>query len=192
MTKDQLTELIQRRLTTKVHEQVIEKYLELAYGQLLDILFANDESLMDQYVSLYYSVPVISIANQESYSMIPAKIVTLSGPGSGVRSIYTTTMSPKFAPMTRGSLDVLDGMEVMESDPIIAYVTQGNVVRFIDMPVEIASVNMGIVKSLSEADGDEEVILPAGADQQIVEMALNLLLGVPPVKKSNDNTSNPV
>jgi hypothetical protein len=192
MTKSQLIELIQRRLPNKVHLQVIEKYLEIAYGQMLDALFASDESLMDQYSVIYYNVPVVSISGQESYSLLPAKIANLSGSGSGVRNIFTTSMDSKFAPMTRSSMDVLDGMEAIELDPIIPFITQNNIVRYIGLPVEIVNVNMSLVLSSAEIGDDSEILLPAGGDQQIIETVLNILLGQPAAKKSNDNTSNPV
>ena len=192
MTKEQLVELVRRRLPNPIHEQVIEKYLELAYGQLLDMLFEKDSTQMDQYVKLYYSIPVVSISGEESYSLLPTKIANLSGPGSGVRNIYTTTMSPKFAPMTRSTLDVLDGLEVLDTDPLVSFVTEVNVVRYIDMPVEIVKVNMGLVRSLEALDDTDEVLLPTIYDQQLIEMTINLLQGQPQQKKSNDNTSNPV
>jgi len=192
MTKEQLVELVRRRLPNPVHEQVIEKYIELAYGQLLDMIFDKDPSSIEQYVKLYYSIPVIAISGQEAYSLLPVKITSLSEPGSGVRSVYTSTMSPQFAPITRASMGVLHGLEVMEMDPIVSYVAESSLIRYIDMPAEISSVNMGLVRSFSAIGDSEDIILPASADEQLIEIVINLLQGQPQEKKSNDNTSNPV
>jgi len=193
MKKIQLIELVQMRLPVKTHTQVIEKYMELAYGQLLDMSFKNDESQADQFVSIITDVPIV-YSGSMPYSEIPVSIAKLTMAGSGVRSIYPVLEKTiKFAPMLMMASDVLDGMEAMELDRIVSFITQGQRVYYIGIiDNEVPTVNMGLIKSFSAMLPDDEVILPENADEQLIEITINLLSGQPIKKKSNDNTSNPV
>jgi len=93
MTKAEFTELVVRYLSGgdcpadvmgKYHPAVAEKYIEMAYG---DILMQLPSSQLDAYVKAYNNVTVsFDSARDEYYSELPSTIISLPM-GRGVRLI---------------------------------------------------------------------------------------------------------
>jgi len=187
MKKGQIVELIVRAQQVKPHPLIVEKYLDLVFNQTILPLFVKDPANLD-----LYSKRIDNIAVTNNMSILPSSTIQFIDSANGVRQVYAPSKKEiKFVPLAEGAFAVFADLEVGQSDPSVGYVQKHDRVYFGDnMPSEITEVTMHVVLPPSALDDYDEFILPVGFDEQ--QLIAGFLAKVPPEKKSNDNSSNPL
>jgi len=202
MTREQLIELVQRRLEGgnlhpdlkgKYHPEVVALHVGMAYNQIIyDVYVTNKDDMvsLDPYTVTYKDVAVACDEDTDTwYSLYPASIAVLPDIQSGVRFIspMRDNESTIFVPSERDSWDVFAGLEVGLIDHSIGYSVMPDRVEYHKNPNEIALVKMGLVVSFDAYGDTDEVKMPFGKDEMILQLVLQSLTGQPAEHQSNDN-----
>lgn len=197
--KIELVELVQKRLVGQLSNeqsgsfdtQMVAKYIGRAFNMVLWEIFTGGLYNLDNYTKKYTSVAVSYNSTEEKYySVLPEKIVQLRRPGSGVMKIQTikgTALS--FIPVANQEVELLDGQEVDLIDSSIRYVVIGQTVEYINMTSSIAGVGvkMYLVIPFDSYDWDDDVMIPSGQDQRLIDLAVNFATGQPIDDQLNNN-----
>ena len=180
MTKGQIVELIQRGNEPKPDLQVVAKYLDLVFSQVVIPLFAKDASNLDMYAKRFDN---IAIAGNKA--TIPVATIQFPDAANGVRQVYCPDhKNVQFVPEKEGQYGLLDLLEVGHMDQSVGYTPRADTVTFADnLPSYIDTVSMNIVVMPSDLDDDDEFVLPAGFDQQA--MIAGFMAKIPPENKMN-------
>lgn len=202
IVKKAFIELIRERISGeyaskqigKVGDRKLAYYIGRAYNSALISIYARNLTSYDPYTREYTNVAIDYDSNTEMYySTLPAKIIILPRrAGNGVMWISgMTSKSVEFVPITNGHLKVMDGLEVDQLDDVIGYVYRNGRIEYWGMTSAIAAddVRMGLVIPFEEYDMEDEVPLPVGADEMIMQSVVQFLLGTPDADKVNDSNS---
>lgn len=199
ITKAELVELIRRRLVGQISnesegsfdEPLIAKYLGRAFNMVLWEVFRGGVHNLDNYNKRYTGVAVAYNSTKDRYfSTLPADIVQLPRVGSGVLKIQTQTgTTAKFIPISSQEVEFIDGQEVDLISNNIRYVIRGKEVEYFGMTSAIASVgvDMDLVIPIDEYDWDDDVMIPSGQDQRLIEITVAFATGQPVDDQINNN-----
>lgn len=207
MTREQFTSLIidylaggicPADLRGRYHPQIIDKYVEMAYGDILYGVNANavnfrDFGQLDSYTKAYKNVQVAHDSDRdEFYSILPATTVELPK-NRGIRLISPMQdQKSKFWYSENNTADVFEELEVGTIVNKTRYYVEGNKVYYRNYDENITDLLFKLVVPFSEFDDDEEVPIPAQQSTQVFNMIVTLLRQKPPEKQTNDNTSKQI
>lgn len=171
----------------KYHPLTVEKYIEMAYG---DILTQLPPSQLDAYVKAYNNVPVLKDTERdEYYSELPSAPITLNL-GRGIRLISPQQeQKSKFIYTTNNSDSVYDELEVRTVLNRKTFYIENTRVYYRNIG-SISSVLMKLVVPFSAFDDDDEIPIPSTKHLQIFAAIVQLLRQQPPTKQSNNNNPN--
>lgn len=193
MTKAEFTELTQRFLSGgdcpsdvcgRYHSLVIEKYIEMAYG---DILMQLPSSQLDAYVKAYNNITVsFDSARDEYYSELPSTIISLPM-GRGIRLISPQQEQKlKFIYTANNSDSVYDELEVRTVLNKRTFYIENTKVYYRNIN-GVDKVLMKLVVPFSAFDDDDNIAIPSTKHLQIFAAIVQLLRQQPFQKQSNNN-----
>ncbi len=187
MTKIQLIEIINKRLPKKMLPQMMAMYIGQAFNELLFPLFRANISNLDLFTKTYSDVNVdYDSAQDVYYSTLPVAIVQLPVAGEGVRDIrLMKEKGIKFVPMTTVAMSILNDESITS---VIGYCIRNNRIEYDSKLSTNSLLLMRIVRPFEAIDEDEQVYIPAGMNEKLIEMVLSLALGIPVDKMTNDNS----
>lgn len=198
MIKGQLIEIIRKRLsggsTTadgmhKVDQRVIEVYVNGLFSTYLNALAANKKSKLDSYIKPYMNVAVtLDTATDSYYSLFPAAPARLSKTGDAIRDISTEQGTGiGFCPMEDDFNDMLVYTEAYDLDDVISY-TVTDRIDYQGTGIEsITEVRVKMIPQFSEYDDDDEVPIPVGFEQQIIDTTVRYFQNQPLIDQVNNN-----
>ncbi len=197
MTRKALIELVQRRLKfTDSKKQFPALYvqgaLDISWQQMLTDVYDEDYQDIHYYTKKYNPVAVTEDTSQESYySDLPEEMIRLPRIGEGVISInQLDSRGSDFKPVREQDFRLMTTQEVYRVGQEIYYYVDYNRIFYGDsMTDEIADTGVEIHMCIpfSKYDTDEELPLPGGQSQVLIDMTVNFLQGTPPVNTDNKN-----
>jgi hypothetical protein len=186
MTKDEWIGLIQNRFPD-VHGRIIELHIGRAINTIIYEVFRQDMTNLDLYARPY----TVSVQKDEDsgiyYSILPSAIVQLPDCMEGVRRIYLAKGSKvsKFIPIPRDSWDVFNNSDVSKVSPLIGYSVQPTKVMYMNNP-DTDTVCMDLVIPFENYDYDDQVHIPSGQDERLIQLVETFINGTPMPDKIND------
>lgn len=194
MKKIELIEVINQRLPHKLHPKSLAIFLGRAYNQILFDTFNKNFQNLDLFTKTYTHVPIKHDTEQDlHYSELPAAIVKLPIAGDGVRRISGMKgKSIEFVPITSGDAFLYTDLEVGNiKQTVIPFYVINNRVEYIwnSKIADMKEVKMQLVVPLEEYDMLDEIYIPSGRDELLIETTINLAIGTPPEKETNDNSN---
>lgn len=194
MKKIELIEVINQRLPHKLHPKSLALVLGRAYNQILFDTFNKNFQNLDLFTKTFTHVPIKHDTDQDLYySELPAAIVKLPIAGDGVRRISGMKgKSIEFVPITSGDAFLYADLEVgnIKQTVIPFYVINNRVEYIWDAKIaDMKEVKMQLVVPLEEYDMLDEIYIPSGRDELLIETTINLAFGTPPEKETNDNSN---
>ena len=197
MTKGQWVELVNRRFDNRWHPKYIEFYLARVLNELLFSAFSvNNYVYYDQFVKVYYDVDVTyNSEHKEYYITLPEEIVQVPGISGGVRSIEPNSgeLDIMFVPVTINQAKVYKGLEAGQHNSTIFYTVQNSKIEFIwDMRMaSIKKLKLRLCIPLNKYDDDDNINIPLGLEQTLIEKTVSAIQNKPPddlVNDSNEKT----
>jgi len=202
MTKEQAVELTidylaggscPADLRGKFHPEIISKYWEMVYNEILYGVNANaidyrDFGQLDSYVKAYKNVAVQYDADRdEHYSLLPALVVQLPK-NRGIRSISPSQdQKLKFWYSDNNTDDVYSELEVGKIIKRVRYYVENNKVYYRNYDHNITGLLFKLVVPFSEFSDTENIAIPAQQNAQVFNMIVNLLRQKVSEKNTNDN-----
>lgn|SRR5512133_240547 len=203
MTKAELRDFLKHRLggirdDAKFHPKVIEASIDRAWNQIIYDTFRKNLDLMGFYCKEYKNVAIsFDSATNRYYCTLPANIIQLPDLGNGVRRISSMKgHGSSFYPVSEAQRELMEGLEVTQVSNDVPFVVRETKVEFGDIDILDYSastsstqsrVRMSLVIPFWEYADTDEVHIPAGKDEQLVELVTQFLIGTPQRDNLNDN-----
>lgn len=197
MTRKAIIELVKQRLKftdtkTQFPALYVQGALDIAWQQLCTQTFDDNYQDIHFYSKTFNPVAIVEDTSQESYySDLPEEIIRLPRIGEGVISInQVDSRGSDFKPVRESDFRLMTTQEVYRVGDEIYWYTDYNRVYYGDsMTFDIATtgVEMHLCIPFSKYGFEEELPLPGGQSQVLINMALEFLQGTPPVNTDNKN-----
>jgi hypothetical protein len=188
MKKREFTELIVGSITKDINPLVVEKYISMAYNMYVQNHWQNKRiRSIDMFMKTFES-QAISDPNGKPYTTIPASIIDIPRPGSGVMSIETIgEVDVTFVPVTLSQHKVLQPLEsYMVSGPI-PYFVADNKIWYMHKVGDLEQVNLRLVLKYEAFDPTDEIQFPPHSEMAIRDIVWQFLNQIPPEEKVIDN-----
>lgn len=207
MTKDELVNIIQTNLAGgnvtpdimgKFHGGDIEKYIEIAYHQMLsELKDADIDAYLGQITKTLETadgskaIPVSYDEDLEIYYIdLPVSLAPM-----GKKAIRLITpakdLNSPFAIIETDAVPVFNELVDKYDDTISCY-RQGDRVEFANYKKGVTHVQIRAIPSFSNLDDDDEIYLPGGKPKYIFDLVIGMYqpLKATPEDQKNDNSSN--
>lgn len=183
MTKRQLIETINRRFQNQWHPNMVASYIALAIEKFLYPQLKADPSNYDMFTKDYENQTVSYDEDREIYYItLPSPVIQLMKTGDGVRDIRTTRgKSITFTPVSANQAKVLNDLEVFKIHDRVRYIVRNGRIEFFDKNTieKIPTVDLSLAIPFNQYDSDDEVVIPAGAGIDIVNVTIQLMQNKP-------------
>lgn len=192
MKKIQFIEAIQTLLPNKVHPGTLSIYIGRAFNQIIYATFRKNLSDLDLFSRTYTKVEVKKDNEQQLYYCdLPVSIVQLPNAGDGVRGI--STMAGKgleFVPISSNLQKLHEDLEIRDTDGPIPFMVMNNRIEFGNKsPMEdVSEVKLTIIPQFEALDMLDEFYIPAGKDEELLELVAKFAGVAPVVKEINDQS----
>ena len=152
-------------------------------------IFKQDASNYDIYTKMY-TVSIDSTTPYEPFVTLPVPIVQLQFVGDGIRAILPTNSQKfTFQPVSHDALTLYTGTPLNNLDDSIPFALLGNNIYFGEnLPTDVTSIRLLLVRPFEAYALDEEFPLPFGQDINILTRALQFLGLRQPDNLVNNNT----
>ena len=169
MVKEQLIHLCLDILGLRFGDRTLALHIENAWNTVVGQTFRKDCQQFDFY-SKPYEVDVVH--GNRPYSILPESIIQTIDHANGVRRI-TPLDSNKFdfVPIPSIALLAFDAVDLGDVTDSIGYYVKHDKVEYWNMPSYIKKVRMELVIPFSKWDDLDDIPLPDGTAEQIVQMA---------------------
>jgi hypothetical protein len=187
MQKNKYIELIRGKVLNEMPTadrlyQADPRRIELDIASALNTvfyqIFKKNPNNLDRYVKSYPNVAVTLDTNyNEYYSDLPAKVIQYPVKGDGVWDINTMQgRDVKFVPRNISDKSLRVGSEAALIDKTIGYSLSGSRITYdnMDSTNVVNPVRLLLVVDFTEWGMTEDVPIPAGQDQNIVDLILNI------------------
>jgi len=187
-------------LEGRYHEAIVEKYVELAISAVLKNVQDNaikykDFGQLDDYTTTFVGVAVSYDSDRdEYYSLLPAKVVKLYM-NRGIRFISPNKdQSSKFLYRDNNSDDVFTELEIDSIDGTIRWYAEAQSVYYKFMTTEVAAsgVLMKLIQPISALADTDELNIPAGKEDYVIDFVRKYVAKMPPEDVINDNNSKQI
>jgi hypothetical protein len=188
MTKREFTELIRLTVTKDINPAVVEKYISMAYNTYVQNHWRNKRTQsIDMFTKLFES-QAISEQNGKAYITLPASIIDLPRPGSGVLSVEMPgEIDCNFVPITVTQQQTLRSLEVyLVSGPVPFLVASGKI-QFMGKLVGITHLNLRLVLKYEAYAPTDEIQFPPASEMAIRDIVWQFLNQTPQEDKVIDN-----
>lgn len=204
MTKEQYVSLIidylaggncPADLRGRYHPQIIEKYLDMVFSEIVYQAHANavtfrDFGQLDAYAKALKNVQVdYDQDRDEHYSVLPDTVIGLPM-NRGIRSISPMQdQKSKFWYSENNTVDVYDELEVGMIINKTRYYVEGGRVYYRNYDDNITDLLFKLIVPIGSMDDEDEIPIPAQNNAQVFNMIISILRQKPPEKQSNDNNA---
>jgi len=197
MTKEQFIEIVQGVLTSgDANPDLIEKYhtgrinliASMAFSAAIYQVFYRQLDEKDLYARDYVAEVKYDEEFDEYYSDLPIVVIQLPR-NSGVHKISPLREPMSFVPINSLAEDVFSQLEVGQtiSDPSYYLRSKKVVYQYYDWKQKLVKkVRMRLVPPLEDYADDDEITIPAGKEDMILQFTTQILSGQLPT----DNTPN--
>lgn len=178
-------------------EDYIAFAIGMAFNQIIYDTFRKDLSNLDLYTKTYSADISQDSTTNIYYSQFPVNgIAQLPDPAEGIRRIMRGKASKidqidgiEFVPIKGNMHLVYDEDEIRQISNAIGYKVMNGRVEYRWMKPEVAEagVRMDVVRTIDTYGDYEQVHIPSGKDQLILEIVLKMLSGQPYDDIVNDN-----
>jgi hypothetical protein len=170
-------------------ERRVELDIAAAFNTIYFQIFKKEPSNLDRYSKSYYNVPVLQDSNTLIYySNLPAKVIQFPTVGDGVWSINEMQATGiNFVPMKQHDRMFMGSTDVGKITTSTGYIVTNNIVQYFGNTTLPSVVRMDLVVDFTEWLSSEDVPIPAGQDQNLINMIVSQFKFQPSHRISNQN-----
>lgn len=182
MTKGERIAQFQLALGIQFMSRVIASYIDDSFNTVVGQLFKSNPNQYDFYCKTY----ILDVKHEKPhpYAMLPVKIIQTPDNANGVRRIFSLEEDDlNFVPIPDFWFQMNKKLIAGRVSKQIGYSVKPNMVEFEKLPSEVEQVRAELVRPFSAYDNDEEVPLPDGSADLIVQRVL-AMMNKEPVKEN--------
>ena len=200
MTKLEYIDFIRNSLqqiddTSRFHREQVSAALNLAVNTVFYEMYKDNPMSLERYTTVVSSTPSNAVAPGSTLgryvSTLTVDVVDLPKKAGGVIEILTgTTTTTKFVPVSTIEGEHLYGSESSLPGNVIGYSLSGaRYIEFWDMSAAeaAAGVVLRVIQQFKSYSNTDNVKLPYGQDERIIELVRQYLGVIPPKDLINDN-----
>ena len=174
----------------KFHPEVVRRHISSAFNQIIYDVFRKNPDELDLYAKRYDDITPTVDAVTSEYTCDLTKPVIQMPNNLGIRLVTAgDDINDIYYPISSQSAAIFDGLPVNTLDTSITYYLQGEKLFFRNMEAADAAKKV-IIKQVipfAELADTDFVYIPAGQDEKIMAVILNLFNGLPQEDLINDN-----
>jgi hypothetical protein len=178
MIKNQLIALIRSKVLDErpnlnnlyqEDERRLELDIDAAFNTIYYQTFKKSPYNLDRYVKTFTGIPVTEDTNGIFTSILPCRVIQFPTVGDGVRAIKSGP-GLRFVPMKRDDMEMMAATETAIVSSMIGYCISSNIVTYYNMDSAISSVTMDVVPSFQAWLKTDDIPIPAGQDEILIDM----------------------
>ena len=178
MIKGKAIDQVKDMTGNKYHDRTVSVHLEQAFLTVAGQLFKSDPSSWDLYVKSY-TLPVTQ-SKPRPYITLPVRTIETSDTANGVRRIfYTEDDDLSFVPIPANGAQFYSLLNLDDIDDSIGYLVKSQIVEFWNMPSIVKEVRVEIVPAWDEYADTDDIPLPSGVANLIIQQAVATLSSQP-------------
>ena len=178
MIKGKMTDLIKDATGNKFKDRTINLHIENAWNTVVGQLFKSDPSSFDLYVKSY-TIPVTP-SKPRPYITLPVRTIETNDTANGVRRIfYADDDDLSFVPIPASGAQFYSLLNLDTIDDSIGYLVKSQIVEFWNMPSIVKEVRVEIVPAWDEYADTDDIPLPSGVANLIIQQAVATLSNQP-------------
>jgi hypothetical protein len=193
MLKLELIEALNERLPTKVNPKVLSLWIGRAFNQIIYDTFRKNLTSLDIFTKTYNNIDVTFDEDTDTwYSNLPVQVVQLPISGDGVLSIHSMKgKGIEFSAKKSGMQNIHRNMEVtVLNGPIPYWLMNGKIEYGTKGGIDtVKKVRMRLIPQFGELDMMDEIHIPSGKDEQLMELIIQFAGATPPQKEINDQSN---
>jgi len=178
MLKGKMTDLIKDATGRKFGDRTVSLHTETAFDTVVGQLFARDPNQWDIYCQPF----TVDVANVKPrpYAILPKRIIQTPDVANGVRRIFSTNDDGlDYIPMPYNGFQFYGELKLDDVDDSVGYAVRADRVEFFNMPAITKQVRMELVLPWSEWDDAQDIPLPSGVANMIIQQAVATLSNQP-------------
>ena len=174
-TKAQIVEQIKVALGMDFGNRTVAMYIDQSFNTVAGQLFKQNPNQYDFYAKTYI-IP-ITHAHPHSYAILPVPVIQTTDNANGVRQIYPMCEDElAFAPMPKSGHQIYNKLTVGKVCKVVGYNLKTDRIEFLkNLPDDIKEVKAELVRPFSAYDDEEEVPLPDGSADLIIQMVMQMM-----------------
>ena len=191
MNKGQRIDQIKLALDMEFLDEYVSSFIDDSFNTVAGQLFKSNPNQYEFYCKPF---TLTVIHAKHPYAILPVPIIQTPDNANGVRSIATLDDedSLDFFPISAVNMKVTGGLAYGKTTKKVAYVVRIDRVEFKkNLPDTIDQLTAYLVRPFSAYDDNEEVPLPDGAADMIIQMVLGMMGKDPAKIRTNVFKPNP-
>ena len=183
MTKEILVDLVHIRLNERFHKKTIEYNIGRAWNQLMYDTFRKNPDDLDLYAKQYTASVSDDATTAAEYITMPAAFVQLPDDEHIRRISPLQDTTNVFDPVSIASQSRFNNLDVsLISERPTTYIVKHNRVEFDDLAADVkaAGVLIDLVVAFEEYDDDDNVNIPSGKDETLINLVTQFLENTQP------------
>jgi hypothetical protein len=192
MRKIELLEAVNKRLPVKIHLNMVAIYVGRAFNQIIHETFGRNPSGAELFTKVYLNVEIKKDEDTDTYySDLPVTIIKMPHVGDGVRAIHSMKgKTVEFVPQRSEMQSIHNDLEVMNMNGPIPFYVLNERVEYVNMPRlnQAGPVKMHLIPEFEALDLLDNIYVPAGMDERLMELAVSFASGIKPTKEINDQS----
>lgn len=171
----------------KVHPKVLESYIELGLNDIMFNIF-KDTRNYELYAKWYESIPIKKyIMGLYSCEYPSALMQTVTKSNSVIRIVPTEEFdSTMFMPSTATEAAQISRLGTGGRNSVVPYVTLKEHIEFYNHNKNISEVNILAFKPINEYNSSDDLPIPAGSGEALLQFVLKYAISQTPDKLSTD------
>lgn len=177
MTKQAIIDQIKFALGIDFMNRTVAAHFDMAFNTVVGQLFKQNPN-QHNYYAKEYTINITHSAPR-AYAMLPVAIIQTPDNAQGVRAVY----APKedglnFVPMPASGFQIYGKLAVGRTGKVVGYFPKPDRIEFMpNLPHDLESVRAELVRPFSAYEEDEQVPLPDGSADIIIQMVLQTMRG---------------
>ena len=193
MTKQELISFVKNSLpapdkTAKYHDNIITYAIRMAYEQLLYDMYLMNPNNLDEYIVT--TSDLVAVDADRDYVALTKSFVKLPGKASGIRGVRSDDV--KFYPMTLQEYEQAQDLEIWNEGSTCGYAVGQDKIYIHNLPADWAhlsdNITIDVVQSFEEYASTDEIMIPNGQAERLIELVVVFLRQIPPKNLLNTNT----
>ena len=178
MIKGKVIDQVKDMTGNKFHDRTVAVHIEDAFNTVVGQLFKGDPNQWDLYCQSF-TVDVDNV-KPRPYALLPKRIIQTPDVANGVRRIFSTDDDNlDYVPMPYNGFQFYGILQLDDVDDSVGYAVRTDRVEFFNLPSIIKQVRMELVLPWSEWDDSQDIPLPSGVANLIIQQAVATLSNQP-------------
>ena len=176
MLKSKLVDMMKDAAGVKFSDRSLVAHLDNAFNTVAGQIYVREPSQLDYFARKF----IVDIVHDpfRFYSLYPCEVVMGIDTAKAVRHVYPTGNDRiDFVPIEETGVDIFSAVDLDMIDSSVGYIPKSDRCEYWNLQKHICKVVQYIVVPFSEWSDTDDIPLPMGVADQIIQLALSTFRG---------------